>query len=130
MSVGATALPGPRHRGIALVTIRRWAAMLVLPASILPVVFLGPTLLRAPHKLWRQAGAELQRLEEPRRERGGLSTQAPTPTPSGSRRLDHASSSRNAARTAVFDLRPHGGLARLASAPRRARPSSERRNSR
>jgi hypothetical protein len=44
--------------------------MLVLPASILPVVFLGPTLLRAPHKLWREAGAELQRLERPSRDSG------------------------------------------------------------
>ena len=43
----------------------RWLAVLVLPASIVPVLFLGPTLLRAPHRLWRQAGAEIQRLEGP-----------------------------------------------------------------
>jgi|GEM_PF-4796783 hypothetical protein len=39
--------------------------MLVLPASIVPVFFLGPTLLRSPERLERQVAAEVQRLQEP-----------------------------------------------------------------
>jgi hypothetical protein len=45
-------------------TLKRALAMLLLPASIVPVPLLGPTLLRAPHRLWRQASAEIQRLQE------------------------------------------------------------------
>ena len=41
----------------------RGLAMLLLPASIVPVPFLGPTLLRAPRRLYRQAAAEIHRLE-------------------------------------------------------------------
>ena len=44
-------------------SLRRALAMLVLPASIMPVIFLGPTLLRSPQHLLRQAAAEVQRLE-------------------------------------------------------------------
>jgi hypothetical protein len=45
-------------------SLKRALAMLLLPASIVPVPLLGPTLLRAPHRLWRQASAEIQRLQE------------------------------------------------------------------
>lgn len=76
MSTGAAALHGHARGPGALASIRRWIAMLVLPASILPVLFLGPTLLRAPHKLWREAGAELQRLQEKRDGHSG----APAPS--------------------------------------------------
>ena len=48
-----------RSRGASL---RRGLAMLLLPASIVPVLFLGPTLLRAPQRLWRQASADVHRL--------------------------------------------------------------------
>jgi hypothetical protein len=51
---------GPSRREGSL---RRALAMLVLPASIVPVIFLGPTLLRSPQHLIRQAVAEVQRLE-------------------------------------------------------------------
>jgi hypothetical protein len=44
-------------------TFKRVLAMLVLPASLLPVVLLGPGMLRAPRKLTREALAGVQRLE-------------------------------------------------------------------
>jgi len=47
-------------------TLRRALAMLLLPASILPVALLGPALLHAPHRLLRQAGAAIEHLEEHR----------------------------------------------------------------
>jgi hypothetical protein len=53
-------------------TLRRILTMLVLPASLLPVLLLGPGMLRAPRKLTRQAWADVQRLErrlEPARHR-------------------------------------------------------------
>jgi hypothetical protein len=34
--------------------------MLVLPASILPVFLTGPSLLRAPERLWRQLSADVR----------------------------------------------------------------------
>jgi hypothetical protein len=43
--------------------IRRALAMALLPASMLPVLLGGPALLRAPHTLWRQAWADVQRLQ-------------------------------------------------------------------
>jgi len=47
--------------------IRRGLAQALLPASILPVLLLGPGLVRSPERLFRQASAELQRLTD----RGG-----------------------------------------------------------
>jgi hypothetical protein len=44
-------------------TPKRVLAMLVLPASLLPVVLLGPGLLHAPRKLARQTFAGVVRLE-------------------------------------------------------------------
>jgi hypothetical protein len=44
--------------------------MLLLPAAIIPVFFLGPSLLRAPRHLWRESYADVHRLiwpPEPRR---------------------------------------------------------------
>jgi len=62
VETGATAVPVPRRSRID--SFKRALAMLLLPASIIPVPLLGPTLLRAPHRLWRQASAEIQRLQE------------------------------------------------------------------
>lgn len=45
--------------------LRRALAMALLPLSILPVVLFGHALLRAPEKLWREAQAEVQRLQAP-----------------------------------------------------------------
>jgi hypothetical protein len=45
--------------------LRRALAVALLPLSILPVVLFGHALLRAPEKLWREAQAEVQRLEAP-----------------------------------------------------------------
>jgi hypothetical protein len=44
-------------------TPRRILTMLVLPASLLPVLLLGPGMLRAPRKLARQEWAAVVRLE-------------------------------------------------------------------
>jgi hypothetical protein len=122
MISGTVAPRVPGHGGGAFAATRRWAAMLVLPASILPVLFLGPTLLRAPHKLWREAGAELQRLEQPRRSRSVSPVAHPAPAP----RLRRS----RPARAAGSDLTPRSYVAREALVPRRARPSSDRRKSR
>jgi hypothetical protein len=46
--------------------LRRALAVALLPLSILPVVLFGRALLRAPEKLWREAQAEVQRLQAPR----------------------------------------------------------------
>jgi hypothetical protein len=40
--------------------MKRALAMLVLPASILPVFLTGPALLRAPEGLWRQISADVR----------------------------------------------------------------------
>jgi hypothetical protein len=122
MSPGTATLSRAGHGGGALAATRRWAAMLVLPASILPVVFLGPTLLRAPHKLWRQAGAELQRLEQPSHSR----SVSPAAHPAPALRPDRT----GPARTAGSESIAHSHVAREAPAPRRARPSRDRRKSR
>jgi len=45
-------------------SLGRALAMLLLPASILPVLVFGPQLVRAPEKLWREGRAEVQRLSE------------------------------------------------------------------
>jgi hypothetical protein len=121
MSPGTAALSGTGHGGGALAATRRWAAMLVLPASILPVVFLGPTLLRAPHKLWRQASAELQRLEAPGHARGvsasGRATAtrgASRPKADRSRAAGRAAASASTPRAARATAGPGDGLARSA----------------
>jgi len=59
-------------------TPRRILTMLVLPASLLPVLLLGPGMLRAPRKLARQAWADVVRLE--RRLEPARSHPAPPPT--------------------------------------------------
>jgi hypothetical protein len=53
--------PAPRSGGLA--ALGRLLAALLLPLSIVPVIMLGPGLLRAPERLGRQARAEVQRLE-------------------------------------------------------------------
>ena len=121
MSPATATLSGAGHGGGALAATRRWAAMLVLPASILPVVLLGPTLLRAPHTLWRQAGAELQRLEASGHAHGVSSAGAarrahdsglPGPGQADrSRATGHATGSSRATRATA---RRGGGLARPA----------------
>jgi hypothetical protein len=62
---GAThTLPGERLGAKGpLDSLRRALAVALLPLSILPVVLFGPALLRAPQKLWREAQAEVQRLQ-------------------------------------------------------------------
>ncbi len=66
MSVPATLEPAAAQAGASppKLTLKRIAAMLVLPASLLPVVLLGPGVLRAPRKLIRQAAADVERLEQ------------------------------------------------------------------
>ena len=44
--------------------IRRALAQALLPASILPVLILGPGLVHAPEKAWKRLSAEVQRLTE------------------------------------------------------------------
>lgn len=71
----AAAIPAPASAPAparARLTFKRVLAMLVLPASLLPVLLLGPGMLRAPRKLTREAWAGVQRLErrlEPARAR-------------------------------------------------------------
>lgn len=43
--------------------VARTLARLLLPASILPVLFAGPALVRAPQTLARQAWADVQHIE-------------------------------------------------------------------
>jgi hypothetical protein len=57
-AVASTAAPA-RTRSASL---KRGLAMLLLPASIVPVVFLGPSLLRAPRRLWRMTYADVHRV--------------------------------------------------------------------
>jgi hypothetical protein len=38
-------------------------AMVLLPASMVPVLLAGPALVRAPRTLWRQAWADVQRMQ-------------------------------------------------------------------
>lgn len=56
MSAAVAAAPGT---GVARRT-RRVLAMLVLPASIVPVLVTGPALVRAPQRLWREISADIQ----------------------------------------------------------------------
>ncbi len=72
----------PRARSGAI-SLRRALAMLLLPAAIVPVPFLGPALLRAPGRLSREAAAALARLQAPavHPPREWLITQAPAEAP-------------------------------------------------
>ncbi len=68
MGAGAHSLPAaPAHRDGVLGSLGRALAMLLLPASIVPVLVFGPQLVRAPEKLWREDRAAVQRLGESRR---------------------------------------------------------------
>jgi len=62
MSTPQTHAPGvgPAHRLAS--TLRRALAMLLLPASILPVALLGPALLHAPHQLLHEAATDIHQL--------------------------------------------------------------------
>jgi hypothetical protein len=57
--VSSSPAPGSGRRH----SLARGLAILVLPASIIPVLLCGPTLLRAPHRLLRQVEAAVQRME-------------------------------------------------------------------
>jgi hypothetical protein len=46
-------------------SLKRVLAQALLPASILPVLLLGPGLVRAPQTLWRRVSAEVRRLDAP-----------------------------------------------------------------
>jgi hypothetical protein len=63
----ACASPTPRRTVRA--SLARALAMALLPASIVPVLLAGPALVRAPHTLWRQISADVQRLERSPRSR-------------------------------------------------------------
>ena len=54
--MSAHAAPAPRR---SLEKTRRVLAILVLPASILPLILLGPAMLRAPEDLVRRASMPL-----------------------------------------------------------------------
>jgi hypothetical protein len=67
------------ERGTCRLSLKRVLAMLVLPASLLPVTLLGPGMLHAPRKLARAGWADMQRLE--RRLAPAHRRAAPTPPP-------------------------------------------------
>ena len=68
MAVSADRIDGRPARGAELMDrLTRALAASVLVASILPVVLLGPSLLRAPVKLGRELHADVQRLLAHRR---------------------------------------------------------------
>jgi hypothetical protein len=53
---------GASHHAGPVASLRRGLAAGVLVASILPVLYLGPSLLRAPLKLARELHTDVQRL--------------------------------------------------------------------
>jgi hypothetical protein len=55
--------PGTGPHGGAVDSLGRVLAMLLLPLSIVPVLLLGPSVLRAPVALSREAWGDVQRLE-------------------------------------------------------------------
>jgi len=65
VTVGGADAAAVERTGFAGVagSLQRGLAIALLPASILPVLLFGPALLRAPEKLWREARAEVQRLQ-------------------------------------------------------------------
>lgn len=56
-------------------------AMLLLPLSIVPVLLLGPSVLRAPVALSREGWGDIQRLERRLQPAHADSPHAPAPTP-------------------------------------------------
>ncbi len=78
-----------QQRVTAPITFRRALAMLLLPASMLPVTLFGPALLRAPRHLWREAAAWVQRLEEPAGYRSPRRPVTARPTPARAQ-ADHS----------------------------------------
>jgi hypothetical protein len=59
----------------------RIVAMLLLPLSIAPVLLLGPSVLRAPVALSREAWGEVQRLERSLQPAHSSHPHAPAPAP-------------------------------------------------
>jgi hypothetical protein len=59
---GGAAVVRPTRTGLRR-SLTRGLAMALLPASMLPVLLAGPALLRAPRTLWRQAWADVQRMQ-------------------------------------------------------------------
>ncbi len=59
---GGGAVVQPTRAGLRR-SLTRVLAMALLPASMLPVLLAGPALLRAPRTLWRQAWADVQRMQ-------------------------------------------------------------------
>jgi hypothetical protein len=70
-AVASSAAPIGPPRG-RRASVKRALAILLLPASIIPVVFLGPSLLRAPRHLWRMTYADVHRLIWPLEHRRAL----------------------------------------------------------
>ncbi len=62
-AVASGAAPiAPAHGRSRGASVKRGLAILLLPASIIPVFFLGPSLLRAPRHLWRMTYADVHRI--------------------------------------------------------------------
>jgi hypothetical protein len=59
----------------------RIVAMLLLPLSIAPVLLLGPSVLRAPVTLSREAWGDVQRLERSLQPARSAHPRAPVPAP-------------------------------------------------
>lgn len=59
---GGVAVVRPARVGLRR-SLTRGLAMALVPASMLPVLLAGPALLRAPRTLWRQAWADVQRMQ-------------------------------------------------------------------
>ena len=59
---GGVAIVQPTRAGWRR-SLTRGLAMALVPASMLPVLLAGPALLRAPRTLWRQAWADVQRMQ-------------------------------------------------------------------
>jgi hypothetical protein len=83
-------IDGQPSRGAELMDrLTRGLAASVLVASILPVVLLGPSLLRAPVKLGRELHADVQRLLAHRRVVVHARPVGHTPVGSPTRAIDH-----------------------------------------
>lgn len=75
----ASSLPAAKPTSTRSPSFKQVLAMLVLPASLLPVTLLGPGMLHAPRKLARAGWAAAERLE--RRLEPGRPRPVPTPRP-------------------------------------------------
>ena len=62
MSAVASSVPPIRPARSRGASVKRAMAILLLPASIIPVVLIGPSLLRAPRHLWRMTYADVHRI--------------------------------------------------------------------